>query len=132
MKVVVLNDSPETNNTNTPLVLAPFQDGMREAGAELTLFHTEKLEIKPCRGCKKCLYKTPGECYQRDDMQVVLRELSQAKVWVYAIPLASDGISTPMERLVDRLLPLTKPTGKVWPNPTWTLKKLVDRLRPST
>lgn len=131
MKIVVINGSPKTNNDNTSLVLTPFLDGMREAGAKVTRFDTEKLKIKPCRECKKCLYKTPVECYQRDDMQMVLPELSQAQVWVYAIPLTSDGISAPMKRLVDRLLPLTKPSVEIRDNPTRYLKKLVGRLRPS-
>lgn len=132
MKIVVINGSPETNNDNTSIVLNPFLEGMREAGVKVTLFYTEKLKIKPCRGCKKCLYKTPGECYQRDDMQVVLPELSQAQVWVYAIPLTSDGISAPMERLVDRLLPLTKPTVDSQNSTTGYFKRLVQRLRPPT
>lgn len=132
MKVVVLNDSPETNNTNTPLVLAPFQDGMREAGAELTLFHTENLDIKPCRGCKKCLYKTPGECYQRDDMQVVLSALSRAEAWVYATQPTSHGLSASMKRLVDRMLPLTWPTVESRLGPTRSLRELVSSLLPWT
>lgn len=132
MKVVVLNDNAETNNTIAPLVLAPFQDGMREAGAELTLFHTEKLDIKPCRGCKKCLYKTPGGCYQRDDMQVVLSELSRAEVWVYATQPTSHGLSASMKRLVDRMLPLTWPTVDSRLGPTRSLGKLVSGLLPWT
>jgi hypothetical protein len=132
MKIVVIDGSPAVNNDDTSLVLTPFLEGMREAGAKVTLFNTEKLNIKPCRGCNQCLYKTPGECFTRDDMQVVLSELSQAEVWVSATPLTSGRLSAPMKRLVDRLLPLAKPTVEIRLNPTHHLKKLVDRLLRST
>jgi hypothetical protein len=93
------------------VIINPFLEGMKEAGAEVTLFYVKKLKIKPCRGCNMCLSKTPGECYQRDDMKVVLSELSQAKAWVFATPLTGDGLSAPLKKLVNRMLPLTMREG---------------------
>jgi multimeric flavodoxin WrbA len=111
MKIVVINGHPKMDKGNTSVIITPFLEGMKEAGAEVTLFHTEKLKIKPCRRCKKCLYKTPGECFQRDDVKVVLSELSQAEVWVVATPLTSNGFSPPLKKLVGRMLPLTTRGG---------------------
>jgi len=34
----------------TALILNPFLEGMREAGAGVELFYTRKLDIKPCTG----------------------------------------------------------------------------------
>jgi multimeric flavodoxin WrbA len=34
---------------NTALILGPFLEGMRAAGAEVELFYTRKLKINPCR-----------------------------------------------------------------------------------
>ena len=37
MRVVVINNSPKMNKGDTGLILAPFLEGMREAGAEVEL-----------------------------------------------------------------------------------------------
>ena len=71
MKIVVINGSPKKDKGNTAMIINPFLEGMKEAGAEVTLFYIKKLNIKRCRGCNMCLSKTPGKCYQRDDMKVV-------------------------------------------------------------
>ena len=63
MKVVAINSSPKMDKGNTALVLGPFLEGMREAGAEVELFYTKKLRIKPCQGEQNCWVKTPGECF---------------------------------------------------------------------
>lgn len=112
MKTVVITNNQEADSDHTSWVLTPFQDGMREAGAEIRILHTDRLNINPCSKCKKCLYKTPGECYQRDDMKSVLSELRQAEVWVFAVPHKSKGLSAPIKDLVDRLLPLTYRTNQ--------------------
>jgi multimeric flavodoxin WrbA len=111
MKIVVINCSPNMDKDNTALIINPFLEGMKEAGAEVTLSYIKKLKIKRCRGCNMCLSKTPGKCFQRDDMKGVLSELSQAEVWVFATPLTSDGIPAPLKKLVGRMLPLTMGGG---------------------
>ncbi len=111
MKIVVINGSPKMDKGNNSVIINPFIEGMKEAGAQVTLFYTEKLKIKSCQHCKKCLYKTPGECFQRDDVKVVLSELSQAEVWVFATPLRSNGLSATLKKLVGRMLPLTTRGG---------------------
>ena len=61
--VVVINGSAKMGKGNTALVLAPFLDGMREAGASVELFYAKRLNIKPCTGEFYCWNKKPGECY---------------------------------------------------------------------
>ncbi len=48
MKVIAINGSPKVDDGNTARILNPFLEGMEEAGAEVELFHTRKLKIKPC------------------------------------------------------------------------------------
>jgi multimeric flavodoxin WrbA len=71
MKVLAINSSPKMGKGNTALILTPFLEGMSDAGAEVELFYTQKLNIKPCTGEYNCLLKTPGSCYQNDDMQML-------------------------------------------------------------
>jgi len=94
---------------NTAAILTPFLDGVKEAGAEVELFYTKKLKIKPCQGEFNCWVKTPGECFQRDDMDMLRPKLGEADVWVLATPLYVDGITGPLKNLIDRIIPLLQP-----------------------
>jgi multimeric flavodoxin WrbA len=94
---------------NTALVLDPFLEGMREMGAEVELFYTKKLKINPCLGEFTCWFKTPGECFQKDDMQILLPRIAGADVLVLATPVYVDGITGPMKNLLDRIVPLAQP-----------------------
>ncbi len=109
MKVLAFNGSPRMDNSNTALILTPFLDGMREAGAGVEFFYTKKLKINPCQGCFTCWLKTPGVCFQKDDMQMLHPKLRQADIWVLATPLYVDGMSGPMKNLLDRFIPLVQP-----------------------
>jgi multimeric flavodoxin WrbA len=109
MKVVAINSSPNMGKGNTALVLDPFLEGMREMGAEVDLFYTKKLKINPCQGEVNCWLKTPGECFQKDDMQMLLPRIAEADVLVLATPVYVDGITGPMKNLLDRIIPLAQP-----------------------
>jgi len=109
MKVLAFNSSPRMDKGNTALILTPFLDGMREAGAAVELFYTKKLNINPCQGCFTCWLKTPGVCFQKDDMQMLHPKLRQADIWVLATPLYVDAMTGPMKNLLDRLIPLVQP-----------------------
>jgi len=109
MKVTAINSSPLMAKGNTAAILTPFLEGMKEAGAEVELFYTKKLKIKPCQGCFNCWLKTPGVCSQRDDMDMLRPKLEEADVWVLATPLYVDGMTGPMKNLLDRIIPGIQP-----------------------
>ena len=110
MKVVAINGSPKMNKSNTALILAPFLEGMREVGAEVELFHTKRLKINPCQGDSRCSMDTPGECFQKDDMQMLHPKLCEADIWVFATSLYVSGMTGPLKNLIDRILiPLGEP-----------------------
>jgi multimeric flavodoxin WrbA len=103
MRVLAINGSPHKGKGNTALILDPFLEGLRDAGAEVELLYTRDLHINPCRGCFGCWTKTPGQCVQEDDMAGLLARLRQAEVWVLATPLYFDGPSGPLKNLMDRM-----------------------------
>lgn len=109
MKVLAINSSPKMDKGNTALILNPFLEGMKEAGAEVELFYTRKLKINPCTGEFNCWLKTPGECYQNDDMKILYPKIAEADVIVFASPLYVDGVTGPMKNLIDRMLPRIQP-----------------------
>src|SRR5512146_583672 len=110
MKVLALNSSPKMDKGNTALVLTPFLEGMRAAGAEVELFYSAQLTISPCQGEFNCWLKSPGKCYQEDDMQMLHERLREASVWVFATPVYVWGVAGPMKNVMDRLIPLIEPT----------------------
>lgn len=106
MKAVAINSSPNMGKGNTALVLDPFLEGMREAGAEVELYYTKKLTINPCQGEASCWRKKPGKCIHHDDMEMLNPKLADADVWVLATPLYIDGVSASMKNLLERVIPL--------------------------
>ena len=110
MKAIAINSSPSMGKGNTALVLDPFLEGMREAGAKVELFYTKKLMINPCQGEFNCSLKTPGKCFQKDDMQMLHPKLLEADIWVFATPVYVSGVAGPMKNLMDRILiPMGEP-----------------------
>ncbi len=109
IKVVAINGSPKLGGSNTALILTPFLEGLEEAGAEVEMNYVKDLHIHPCHGDLCCWLRTPGRCFQQDDMQMLLPKLQQADIWVIATPLYVDGLAGPLKNLIDRLIPLLQP-----------------------
>jgi multimeric flavodoxin WrbA len=105
MKVLAINSSPRMDKGNTALILNPFLEGMKEAGAEIELFYMSKLNIHPCTGEFNCWLKTPGKCLHNDDMQMLYPKIGEADVMVFASPVYVDGVTGPMKNLMDRMIP---------------------------
>ena len=111
VKALAFNCSPKKERSNTSLILDPFLEGMRDAGAEVELLYTMRLKINPCMGEFDCWRKDIGKCFQDDDMNSLYPKLADADIWVFATPVYVDGVSGPMKDLFDRLLPLIE--GKI-------------------
>jgi putative NADPH-quinone reductase len=106
LKVLALNGSPKMEAGNTHLILGPFLDGMREAGADVALFFTAKLHVDPCRGDLDCLFRTPGRCVQDDDGNRLAAGARPADVIVLATPVYVSGVTGTLKNVMDRLTAL--------------------------
>ncbi len=107
--VIAVNGSPRMEKGNTWPLLSSFLDGMRDAGTEVELLHTDRLKLKPCIcGQMYCWYRKPGECCIRDGMDEVYPKLRQAETLVIATPVY---IPLPgrMQDFINRLCPLLEP-----------------------
>ena len=58
-----------------------------------------------------CWFKNPGQCGQKDDMQMLLPKFKEADFIVWASPVYYAGITGPLKNLMDRLLPLFMQEG---------------------
>jgi len=108
IKVLVINGSPRMEKGYTALLLDPFIQGMKEAGAEVELFYAHKMEIGHCTGEMYCWYEKPGACYIQDDMQVLYPKLWECDILVIATPVYIP-LPARMQCILKRLCPLIKP-----------------------
>ena len=109
MKVLAINASPKKDKGNTTLILNPFLDGMKEAGADVQLRYTSDLNINPCLGDFNCWTRIGGRCGQDDDMTWLDPEIREADILVLASPVYCDGVTGPMKILMDRTVPQVQP-----------------------
>jgi len=107
MKVLAINCSPAKAEGNTALVLNPFIEGLEEAGAQVDLFYSYELKIKPCLGDYSCIFKTPGVCFQKDDMHLLYPKMREADITVWSTPVYCYGITGSMKNIVDRIFALS-------------------------
>jgi len=113
MKVLALNSSPNMEKGGTASILTPFLEGMEEAGAEVELLYLHKLKIGPCLGCGTCWSKTPGQCIQKDDMQMIYPKLAGSDVLVVATPVYIDGMNSQMKAVIERCYALLEPIFEI-------------------
>jgi multimeric flavodoxin WrbA len=106
LKALLLNGSPHTEGGVHVTMLRYLEEGLREAGAEVSRRNLYKLDIKPCLGCTSCWSRTPGRCVQDDDMRSLLPEVARSDILVLATPVYVDGMTGPTKVFLDRLVPL--------------------------
>ncbi len=107
-RVLAVNGSPNADKGKTEKILAPFLDGMKDAGASVSKFYTKQLVIRPCTGEFICWNKRPGECHIQDDMQLLYRSLHKTDILVLATPVYIP-LPGEMQNFLNRLLPLIDP-----------------------
>jgi multimeric flavodoxin WrbA len=108
--VVAINGSPRMEKGDTAMVLAPFIQGMMDAGSDVELFYASRLKVKPCTcGAMYCWYKKPGECCIKDDMQLLYPKLKKAESLILATPVYIP-LPGEMQNIINRLCPLLKPS----------------------
>jgi len=108
VRVLVVNGSARMEKGSTARVLEPFLEGLREAGAAVEVFYARRWNVAPCTGALYCWHKKLGECYQKDDMQMLYPKLRESDILVLATPVYIP-LPGEMQNLINRLCPLIKP-----------------------
>ena len=83
MKIVLLEGSPNKNGSSN-LLADCFRRGAEEAGHRVEIVDTAHANIHPCTGCIHCGYE--GPCVQKDDVEVIRREILTAHMLVFVTP----------------------------------------------
>ena len=97
MKIVILSSSPHLKGTSSLLV----DEFIRGASSHEIIRHDVAFKnIGPCLGCDRCMMN--GPCIQDDDMKVILDDLLECDMVVFASPLYYFGMSAQLKLVIDR------------------------------
>ena len=108
-KIVAINGSPRMEKGYTHVILTPFLQGMKDAGADVELFYASRLQVEPCTGEFQCWYgKNAGDCYIDDDMQMLYGKLRGAETLVLATPVYIP-LPGEMQNVINRIVALVEP-----------------------
>lgn len=110
MKVLLINGSPKTDRSNTIRLTNAFLQGLGEVcDIEIDELIPSKMHIEPCMGCLNCWKRTPGKCFQHDDMPAALEKYISADLIVWSFPLYFYSLPGQLKLFLDRTVPTKKP-----------------------
>lgn len=116
MKYLVLNGSPRKERSMTMNVVYRFLEGIKETDhdAQIHVIHLASYDIQHCRSCYACWsHVSEGECVitkrNVDDMAEILQKYLAADKIIMATPMHFFGISSYMQKFLERTFPLIKP-----------------------
>ena len=99
MNIVLLQGSPNIKGS-TGILADNFTKGATEAGHKVKRYDLSRMDIKPCTGCVACGYE--GPCVQRDDNDILKKEILAADMIIFATPLYYYGMTAQLKTVVDR------------------------------
>lgn len=85
---------------NTETLVDEVLRGAEEVGASTEKVILSTLDIAPCTACEAC--EDNGVCILTDDMEDLLRRMSDSDVWVLGTPVYWWGPSAQFKTFVDR------------------------------
>lgn len=106
MKTLVLKASPHKDG-NTATLADRFTDGLRDAGqTDVTSFHLNDLDIRPCQGCNGCFQPPYSGCVLDDDFMTIYPVFREADLIIFAAPVYWWHLCAQMKTFVDRMHPM--------------------------
>lgn len=103
-KTCILFASPRKQG-NTASLLSPFMETLRDSGAEIQYFDVYERQISGCKACLWCQKDTDAICcIQEDEMQPILRAVSDSDLIVLASPIYIWSAPAPLKAVIDRLV----------------------------
>lgn len=116
MQAVCIVGSPR-NNGSTAYVVDKVIEGMKENDIKVKRYCLGNMNINFCYGCKKC-YEKDGRCVQKDDMDLIMKDIFESDIIVIASPSYWGDITGQLKVFFDRSTPYgdTNENRQVIPN----------------
>ena len=100
MKIAAVLGSPRPQGNSSTLA-EKFLDTARELGAEVQVYHANKMDFQGCQGCGACKNERE-DCILKDDLTPVLEDIKKADVLVLASPVYFGDLSGQLKCFFDR------------------------------
>jgi len=101
MKILGINASPRSSNSQTLKLVKAVLNGARSKGARTELVDICKLNIEFCNACGIC-HKN-GKCVKKDDFQALYKKMLDADGLVMGSPNYFRSITAQMKTMIDRM-----------------------------
>lgn len=75
----------------------------------IKVVNTTTLELHHCVGCFGCWTKTPGECFQKDDMPLIAETVMNSNLTVFISDVKVGFISSELKKVNDKMIQLIHP-----------------------
>ena len=111
MDILAICGSPRKHKTTH----SALESVLAGAGRSYKILWPAFMKIGHCVGCLKCKNKTPGKCWQDDDMAGAIEKMFQAKALIIASPTYFGNVPSPLKCFIDRSIPTCYTgTGDMW------------------
>ncbi len=100
MKILVLTGSPHKHGTSA-LLADKFIEGALRGNHTVKRIDCGFIEVAPCIGCDTCV-ENNNVCIYKDQELLVLKELLEADMVVFATPIYYFSIPAQLKRVIDR------------------------------
>ncbi len=108
-RILAINGSLRSEKGFTRILLDTFLQGARSKDVVCEIVYPSKMKIHSCKACHKCIVKTPGVCFQKDDMEMIIEKIESSDLLVFGGPVYFDTMSSDMKRMFERLMPILGP-----------------------
>jgi multimeric flavodoxin WrbA len=108
MRAICIIGSPNSNGS-TAYLTDKIIEGMRVSNIDVKRYVLGELDIKYCKGCKKC-YES-RKCIQNDDMNTIINDLIDADIVIIASPSYWGDVTGQLKVFFDRSTPLCDTNG---------------------
>lgn len=98
MKIVAICGSPR--NGNTYKALNTIKDSFPETDLKIIMLKDQHFEL--CKGCYTCVVKGEGKCPLKDDRDMILNEMKDARGVIFSSPAYCHMVSAMMKNFFDR------------------------------
>jgi len=112
-RVVILKGSPNAKG-NTAILADQVAKGASSAGASVTEFFLQKMNILSCTACQGCQKPKAKGCVLNDDMKAIYDATKNADAIVFASPIYWFTMSAQIKQVLDRFYAFITPKGHLF------------------
>jgi multimeric flavodoxin WrbA len=109
MKITILNGENRPDKIEFGDYLSEFASELSKLENITQIFTISDMDLKFCTGCWSCWVKTPGVCSQKDEGEIIFKEVINSDLLIFASPVIAGFTSAELKKITDRLIVLIHP-----------------------